>query len=52
MPILELNTCLKFGFINRTKVESIISNSCLSLLVKDYKEIFNGLGSFPGECKI
>lgn len=52
IPILGLDTCVKFGLVGKIEVNSIKSNDVEKQLVREYKDVFEGLGSFPEEYDI
>lgn len=52
-PIIGLDTCIAFGLIKRLDV-NLLSKlpSSKDEFVKQFHDIFNGLGKFPGPCSI
>lgn len=47
-PILGLKTCTRFGLVKRIDMGSVSCTSSKELFMEQHKEMFHGLGKFPG----
>lgn len=51
-PILGLKSCVDLGLINRADINKISLPDTSLTFIEQYRDVFNGLGKFPGESKI